>query len=71
MTYTIESISSQQVGKVTGLKALRTSDDSIKLTWNSAKFAEAYNVYRKSEGEEFVKIVSDVKGLSFVDENAK
>ncbi|MEN8434452.1 glycoside hydrolase N-terminal domain-containing protein [Clostridium septicum] len=70
MTYTIENIPAQQVEKGKGLKALRIDDNSIKLTWEKSKFADGYNIYRKSEGEEFIKIAEDVKELSFIDEIA-
>ncbi|GAA0069928.1 hypothetical protein UT300003_14510 [Clostridium sardiniense] len=70
MTYTIENISNQPVEKVTGLKVLRADDSSIKLTWNNTKFAESYNIYRKSDGNDFVKIAENITETSFIDENA-
>ncbi len=70
MTYTIENIASRPVEKVTGLKVLRSDDSSIKLTWNNTKFAETYNVYRKSDGDDFVKIAENITETSFVDKNA-
>lgn len=69
-TYKIENIPAQSTTKVSGLNASRISDDSVKLTWNSAKFAEGYNVYRKSNNDKFVQIATDVKDLSFIDEEA-
>lgn len=69
-TYTVENIPNQATNKVTGLNASRVSDTSIKLTWDPAKFAEEYNIYRKSDSNEFIKIANNVKGLSFIDEDA-
>lgn len=69
-SYKIENIPAQETTKVSGLNASRVSDDSVKLTWNSAKFAEGYNVYRKSDSDKFVQIAKEVKEVSFIDEKA-
>ncbi|MBX7363823.1 glycoside hydrolase N-terminal domain-containing protein [Clostridium chauvoei] len=70
MVYTIENIPDQKVEKAKGLKAIRNDDNSIKLTWEKAKFADGYNVYRKGEGNDFIKIAENIKDISFIDKNA-
>lgn len=67
--YNITGIPMELPEKTTGLKALRSSDNDVTLTWNDTKFAEYYDIYRKGHGE-FEKIATEVKENTYVDTTA-
>lgn len=46
--------------KVTGLKVVKKSETSVKLTWKKAKRAKQYQIFRKKEGEKEYKCLGSV-----------
>lgn len=48
--------------KVTGLKVVKASETSVRLTWKKAKRAKKYQVYRNKEGEKGYKCLATIPG---------
>ena len=54
----------------TNVKASITDDFFIKVSWNTVKYAESYDVYRSSSSSgTFTKVASAVKAASWTDQN--
>ncbi|MPQ44646.1 glycosyl hydrolase family 95 catalytic domain-containing protein [Clostridium tarantellae] len=68
--YTVNNIPKESPVKVEGLKVIRNDKSSVKLTWNDAKFAESYDIYRKGKGDVFELIGENISENIFIDENA-
>ena len=52
--------------KVTGLKVVKKSETSVKLTWKKAKRAKQYQIFRKKEGEKEYKGFEPISARSCI-----
>mgnify|MGYP003895184993 CR=1 FL=1 len=68
-TYVISSIPSQLPEKPQNLKTRRTTDNTVELTWDSARYASSYNVYRRTTGD-FELIATGVSEPRYADNTA-
>ncbi len=51
------------------LKSVKNAAEGVEVKWNAVKGADAYRVYRKTEGKAWSKL-ADVKATTFIDEKA-
>lgn len=50
--------------------ALANTDDGVELTWNLIEGAESYEIYRKTENGDYIKVaIADATENSWVDES--